>query len=381
MNTLKIDIFCKIVDNYGDIGVCWRLAQQLTHDHGCSIRIIVDDLSVFSCLCPQIDPILEIQNTNNVTILKWNESTLQKYYSQTGDAVIEAFACTLPDMVVQKITETKPVWIDLEYLSAEDWIETHHAIPSAHPMSGVEKTLFFPGFTEKTGGLLRDTALIRNRDAFQNDAKTQNVWRMAHGLPLIDDAALDLMLFCYRDAPVRSLVRTLMRHSGPVRLFVTSGQAADAVSATGPLPESIKIHHLSFLNSDDFQHLLWTSDINFVRGEDSFVQAQWAGKPLIWHIYRQEKDAHMVKLAAFLRLYTRNLGQKHTEILENFSILWNERGRTAGDIPRDDDPDLLSALPGMTAHAKEWAAELAKQPDLAANLAGFIRGRQSANRT
>ncbi len=41
---ITCDIFCAVVDNYGDIGVCWRLARQLAHEHGMTVRLWVDDL-------------------------------------------------------------------------------------------------------------------------------------------------------------------------------------------------------------------------------------------------------------------------------------------------------------------------------------------------
>ncbi|MBY0444112.1 MAG: elongation factor P maturation arginine rhamnosyltransferase EarP, partial [Burkholderiales bacterium] len=41
-NTVRWDIFCRVIDNYGDIGVCWRLARQLSFEHGFAVRLMVD---------------------------------------------------------------------------------------------------------------------------------------------------------------------------------------------------------------------------------------------------------------------------------------------------------------------------------------------------
>ena len=57
-----IDLFCRVVDNYGDIGVCWRLARQLDTEHDCKVRLIVDDLAAFRFIAPGIDPTLTQQN-------------------------------------------------------------------------------------------------------------------------------------------------------------------------------------------------------------------------------------------------------------------------------------------------------------------------------
>ena len=39
------DIFCSVVDNFGDIGVCWRLARRLSAGLGQQVRLWVDDLA------------------------------------------------------------------------------------------------------------------------------------------------------------------------------------------------------------------------------------------------------------------------------------------------------------------------------------------------
>ena len=40
-----------------------------------------------------------------------------------------------------------------------------------------------------------------------------------------------------------------------------------------------------------------------VRGEDSFVRAQWAALPFVWQAYPQADAAHLTKVAAFLDRY------------------------------------------------------------------------------
>lgn len=339
---MKIDLFCHIVDNYGDIGVCWRLARQLVRDRGCAVRLFVDDLSVFARIEPRVSLTDSGQVVEGVDIRDWNDCGI----GGEADAVIEAFACTLPPAVVDRMRDTRPVWIDLEYLSAEGWVGDYHAIPSYHPQTGLTKTVFFPGFTPATGGLLRDAELIPRRDAFQSSTADQDQWRAVHGMPPVDPDIIDISLFHYADAPLDMLVAGLRESGRAYRLFAP-GRGMD------------------FLTQDDYLRLLWTCDVNFVRGEESFVQAIWAGKPLIWHIYAQENGAHMGKLQAFLDLY-------RAESLEKFMILWNERGRK----PHPDDPasvaGWLGRLPDLRARAAAFADQLAAQPDLATQLVRFI---------
>ena len=55
------DVFCRVIDNFGDIGVCWRLARQLAGDFALHVRLWVDDFDSFWLLCPELDPGLSIQ--------------------------------------------------------------------------------------------------------------------------------------------------------------------------------------------------------------------------------------------------------------------------------------------------------------------------------
>ena len=357
---LKIDIFCHVVDNYGDIGVSWRFARQLRRDQGCSVRLFVDDLDTFHVIERSLNPKAAYQVIQGVGILHWTNDVIAAHYGQPGDAVIEAFGCTLPDPVIDKMKATRPVWINLEYLSAEDWVETHHGIPSLSPSTGMTRTFFFPGFTPATGGLFRDAGLIDLRDQFQGSVTAQNNWRAIHGLPPVNESITDISLFCYPNAPVGALIEGLKESGKPFRIFAPEGMK----------PDHPDIKRIKFLNHEDYYRLLWTCDVNFVRGEDSFLQSLWAGKPLVWQIYPQDKDTHMIKLQAFLDLYG-------AESLENFMIMWNERGRKEHDLPLSVITDWFASLPALTAHARTWTETLAKQPDLATQIVGFIRQQQS----
>ena len=84
------DIFCCVVDNYGDIGVTWRLARQLAGEHGQAVRLWVDDLNAFARLCPEADPALPNQRQAGVEVRHW---PAQWEDTPAADVVIEAFAC------------------------------------------------------------------------------------------------------------------------------------------------------------------------------------------------------------------------------------------------------------------------------------------------
>jgi uncharacterized repeat protein (TIGR03837 family) len=310
--------------------------------------------------------------------LRWDEPTIAAQFSASvplGDAVIEAFACTLPALVIERMraAEIPPVWMDLEYLSAEEWVDNVHAIPSFHPETRLQKTLFFPGFTVKTGGLSREQRLIERRNEFQGDVAAQNAWRAQHGIPALQDGVLDVSLFCYDNAPLADVVRGIAAaQTGPVRFLIPAGVARPQQDSI-TLPRGVTFHVLPFLRQNDYDQLLWSCDLNFVRGEDSFVRAIWAGRPFIWQIYVQEEDAHLVKLDAFLQRFSENLSEKDAETLAQFTVMWNLGGHEgdADSVTRQ----FFATLPRLKPHAHERAQDLAGQPDLATQLIRFIQAQ------
>lgn len=378
---LKIDIFCHVVDNLGDIGVCWRFCKVLARDQGCYVRLFVDDFGAFSKIEPMLDKTRDVQHVENVEVFRWDNTVITNLYNGCGDVVIEALACHLPEKVERLIAESRkpPVWIDLEYLSAEPWIDTHHAVVSMHPQYGVNKTLFFIGFSEKSGGLTREKGLIEQRLAFQADMKAQDQWRTNAGLPARDPTFIDISMFCYAVSPVEKLLADLQGTGRPIRLMIPAGVATEPLTRfMGQKPEAgtvvqkgnLHFHNLTFLTQDDYDRLLWSCDLNFVRGEDSLVRAVWAGNSLIWDIYKQAEGAHMPKLRAFHDHYWDGLAPECREILDFFSVMWNEEGRQDEDFPADR---LLACLPRITEHARLVSLKQAAQDDLATRLVTFVR--------
>src|SRR6187455_1589560 len=174
------DIFCRVVDNYGDVGVSWRLARQLAREHGKRVRLWLDDLTVLAKLRPEIDPSRDVQTLESVEVAR----IVEPFAGEIADVVVETFGCDPPGAYVHAMAarEAKPRWINLEYLSAEEWVEGSHALPSPHPRLPLTKHYFFPGFTAGTGGLLREGGLLDRRDAFQSDDGAQVAfWRSLTG--------------------------------------------------------------------------------------------------------------------------------------------------------------------------------------------------------
>jgi uncharacterized repeat protein (TIGR03837 family) len=298
MNSLRLwDIFCNVIDNHGDLGVCWRLTRQLLAQ-GQSVRLWVDDASALTWMAP------EANTQPNLQVLPWADASQSEVLKRLkpADVWIEAFGCTLPEAFVAHGVAThaqQPAWINLEYLSAEDWVPRMHNMPSpvmGGPAKGWTKTFFYPGFTPDTGGLLREKDLLERQERFDRAA-----WRQQHA-PDLAPGGLLISLFCYEPAALHQLLKQLQ--GKPHHLLVTPGRPLAAVqkalaqmSADGP---QLNWSALPYTDQNGFDEMLWACDLNFVRGEDSLVRSIWAGQPFIWHIYPQGDNAHHAKLEAFL---------------------------------------------------------------------------------
>ena len=117
--------------------------------------------------------------------------------------------------------------------------------------------------------------------------------------------------------------------------------------------------------------MIWSCDINFVRGEDSFVRAQWASSPFIWNIYPQSEGAHWKKLDAFLERYTGGLPMKMVTTVREMWIFWNG----GNDINSTVWTNFFAFREALTQHHESWRKQLLKQEDLASNLVQFVENR------
>jgi len=375
---MRWDIFCRVIDNYGDIGVCWRLARQLAAEHGLQVRLWVDDLASLHHILPEAAPNLELQTCNGVKIRRWGGPFPEV---SPAEVVISAFSCELPEsyqlaMATPSSTReegAKPQWINLEYLSAETWVDSHHGLPSPHPCLPLTRYFFFPGFTPATGGLLREQGLLSRRDEQHPSA----VWQTLN-LPQPAPNETSISLFCYDNAPVADLLDTWAASATPVRCLLPESkvlaQVADwagqlLLEPGGTIERgNLTLNAIPFMPQEDYDRLLWACDCNFVRGEDSFVRAQWATRPMVWQIYPQQENAHLVKLDAFLDRYCAGLAEDAAHAMRNFHHAWNSNGRLDWDT-------FWQHRAALQAHAEAWAAHLAQETDLASKLVIFCKNR------
>jgi uncharacterized repeat protein (TIGR03837 family) len=354
------DIFCKVIDNHGDLGLCWRLSAGLAR-RGQQVRLWIDQPQALGWMAPN--------GQAGVEVLAWTAGTPAP---APGDVLVEALGCDCgPAMAAAVAAKTRaqgrqPAWIDLEYLTAESFAGRSHGLPSpvqSGPAAGLVKYFFYPGFTAATGGLLREADLLQRQAAFDRA-------RWLHSIGIACDNARLVSLFCYEPAQLPALLAQLEAGPQATRLLVTAGRATTAVQAIvgkqnglQPAPAErglLSISYLPLLSQHEFDHLLWACDFNFVRGEDSLVRALWAGQPFAWQLYPQGDGAHHAKLQAFLNWL------EAPPAVRQLHAVWN--GAADGPLPVMD-----TARNHNCALATQ---RLQAQPDLVTQLLHFVAQRR-----
>ena len=386
MVTKRWDIFCRIVDNYGDIGVCWRLAKQLANEHHQQVRLFIDKPEIAQKIIPQLNLKLCQQLLSGIYICTWLDAD-NDLFDNTADVVIEAFACALPaqyiatmQLQLAKNAFQQTTWVNLEYLSAETWVDDFHAKSSLQPSTGLTKTYFFPGFTQATGGLSREKSLMTQRDNF---VLAEQVMPISSNQKPV---ALNVSLFCYPNAPIQSALQAFSNSPVPIHLYVPESPLLADILQYLSLENSalnqanifkkdhLTIYALPFLSQDEYDELLWRCDINFVRGEDSWLRAIWAAKPLIWQPYFQDEAIHLVKLDAFLKHYCAEFHSSAEVAACNAIKLLSDAWLNPLTTEASFSKAWLAytqALPNLKKQAQMYSQKLALQPSLASNLVDF----------
>ena len=363
------DIFCRVIDNHGDLGVCWRLSADLA-SRGHSIRLWVDDASALVWMAPDAKPNAEgraqlITTTGSVVVRAWHDAL--HGLDQPSDVWVEAFGCELPDHFVHGAHQSQtnahspscPVWLNLEYLSAETYVERSHKLPSpvmSGLLKGRTKWFFYPGFNDKTGGLIREARVLEkiNGAAFPESDQFGSK-------PYPQKSTL----FCYEPAALAEAMQLASLTTSGHHWQVAHGRGALAFEqALRSLPSHVKPPSHQFIppvSQTKFDQLLKSSDLNFVRGEDSLVRALWAGKAFVWQIYPQDDGAHRLKLNAFLDWL------QPPDSLRRFHLVWN--GLSQDPLPEVD-------LPAWHACAMAAQARLMQQIDLVSQLLQFVEEKR-----
>ncbi|WP_298011419.1 elongation factor P maturation arginine rhamnosyltransferase EarP [uncultured Aquabacterium sp.] len=374
------DVFCQVIDNFGDIGVCWRLTRDLAA-RGHTVRLWVDDASALQWMAPDVRwatrGVHRVGTLGAITVHPWSAATVADDVPEPGDVVIEAFGCNPPEAFLARMARPAPPrWINLEYLSAEDYVERSHGLQSpvwSGPAAGLVKHFFYPGFAARTGGLLREPGLIAAQDAIREDAALSAATLTDLRIPHQPGERL-ASVFCYAHAPLASWLDALAAEPVPTRVLLTPGHAtrlgeawahARTAAGTPPAPH-LHLTPLAALSQPDFDRLLACCDLNLVRGEDSAVRALWAGRPHVWHIYEQDDGVHAAKLDAFMARWMACWPAPLARDVSAWWRAWNGLAPWPDALPAWPDPTGWGAA---TLHAR---AALQAEPDLVTQLIAFV---------
>lgn len=371
------DLFCRVIDNLGDIGVSWRLARCLQREHGCQVRLWVDNLQTFALIAHSVDPRAPSQLIDGVEIGLWGDVRA----SQTpADVVIEAFGCGLPETYLQAMEQAwqGTVWIQLEYLSAEPWIDEFHRRKSPLARSPLVKHFFFPGFSAGSGGLLHERNLECGREEFEQSPALQAAWWAHAGFSAPAPDERRVSLFAYANRALACLLDAWADDKEQHwTVIVPRGVWVDEIEhclsdgfichGTEARKGALTLKTVPFFDQDDYDRLLWACDLNFVRGEDSFVRAQWARRPCVWQIYPQAEAVHQIKLDAFLDRYLHAWPHEAAAHVRAFWHAWNREDPQLGALWASYWRTMLSSR-SLTA---AWADSLQAQGDLASHLVEF----------
>lgn len=375
-------ILCQVIDNFGDAGVLWRLAQQLGQEYGFEVHFFIDRLDILEHLAPTATrPTPQAPGAPTVHPLS-DDTPLE----QGADVIICGFQVRLPASArarLRLIRQTAaspldvPLLIQLDYLSAEDWISGSHGLPSLQP-DGLTEYFFYPGFTTASGGLLRERDLLKQRASFQADPNQRHQWLRAQGIPPADSDTPSLLacLLCYPEAPCTALLQTWLTLPSlpPLHLLIpgasTQPWTARLTALAQARPDRLRLSFLPFLPQAEFDHLLWSCDLNLVRGEDSWLRALWAGRPWLWQAYPQPEQAHLHKLDAFLN-------RAATWLPADTALLpWQQAMRAWNSAPGSSIqaiPAWLQDHANATQLAQHQADAAGQLSDLASQLVTFTR--------
>lgn len=349
------DLFCRVIDNHGDAGVCWRLAAMLAA-RGERVRIWIDDDSALTWMAPG--------GANGVEVRAWPSSDDAAAAVTPAEVVIEAFGCELPAAFIAAMARCRPAptWVNLEYLSAEAYVAASHRLRSPQfsgPGRGLDKWFFYPGFTDDTGGLLREPESVSPLSEAERQQTLARLGCATQGGERV------ISLFCYDNPALPDLLAQWADQ--PTLVLATPGHAQRQLDSLR-LPAKVRRANLPWLTQSDYDQVLRCADLNLVRGEDSFVRAMWAQRPFIWQIYPQQDGAHAIKLEAFMARFVPCFAQSADALAwKAIQRAWNQLAPW---------PEASPDLPAWAQACRIWCADLVRQPDLCTQLQAFVAERR-----
>ena len=339
----SIDIFCQVIDNYGDVGVAYRLAREFKRVYpNKKLRFVIN----------QIEELNLIRKSEDIEIILYKDISK---IENSADLIIESFGCEIPKKYMDKALKNSKLIINLEYFSAEKWVDDFH-LQESFLGGNLKKYFFIPGLSEKSGGILLDNEFLQRKKKVEaNKEYYLEKFGIKEKYDLIGS------VFSY-EKNFDSLIEELKKLNKKVILLILSEKTQKNFIKyfdNGNNYDKIKFVKLPFFTYDKYEELLALCDFNLVRGEDSFVRALLLGKPFLWHIYPQDENTHIKKLESFLEKYCSN----NKELKQTF-INYN--------INKDNFSYFFKNFKEIEKYNKNYANYLIKNCNLMEKLINFI---------
>lgn len=369
---MPITVLCKVVDNFGDIGVVWRLCCQLSNqikkeNFTSKINLIVDDLASFNKICNSVDSNKSFQIVENINIFNWNDEKLcyDEFSKNDGEnlsVILEVFQCGRPSwmekiLFEEKLNRTVQI-IMIDYLTAEKYAEDFHCLQSLTRSSKVQKVNFMPGFTNKTGGLIIDSEWEHFCDYKNN--KT-------------------LLCFTY-DRNWDALAKACKKSNYIEKVLIAPGKGFESLKksfySNFIKDSNLKIEELSFMNQNEWDKMLKNCGVLFIRGEESMSRACLSGIPFVWHAYPQSDEYQLIKVRALLERMSVHFKCEDFKIIEKVWILINSaESEVEQEVFEKAILDFFDNAEKLVYGFREFALDLRKNGDLCSNLMTFIKNR------
>ena len=341
-----IDVFCDVIDNFGDAGVCLRLCRDFSKKNF-EVRLFCNNVNILNKITNSED-----ESNRFLSLFPWSEK-MHNY--EPSEVIIQAFSVRLSEEIIKKIKQKKSLVVNLEYLTAEKFAENCHKLPSYS--DGIESYFFFPGFTKKTGGVVIEENLLKKIKSKKNNFNNQ------------------ITLFSYENNKVKTVITLLNKKNFILNIFDGKGlnnfnnlfklnlKAGDSLKLN-----NLEIKVLPMVSQDEYDSYLINSGLNLVRGEDSIVRAMLTGNPFLWHIYPQKENAHETKInALFDRMSEICSDKEAVEKLRQITLSYN------GFSDYLDNVDLIDFYDNWKKLSEEWADHLISLGSLTDNLIIFLK--------
>ena len=386
MKVNSIDIFCEIIDNFGDIGVVYRISKELKKIfQNVRIRMVLNRLEEFKAINKKVKDIdfQEIDGLICVTekYVKENAETFG-----TADVFIEAFGCNVPEEYIKRAKENSKLWINLEYLSGEKWIEDFHLCESLIDSKTLKKIFYMPGFSEKSGGVIIDSGFLERKEYGKNNR--EKVLKKYFSHMDIKDKLIGTV-FSY-EKNFDNLLEVLKDYERETLLILMGEKTQKSFSEIlqkklienfGKIVKygKITMMYADFLSQEEYEEVISAADFNFTRGEDSFVRGILLEKPFMWHIYLQEEKAHMDKIKAFTERFRESvegLTEKETEILDNYCTLledYNDREKNSLEKGKEDFKVFFENFHEISIICEKYSKFLLEKCNLVKKLYKYIQ--------